>query len=422
MATMGCLTLLALFATISVISASEKAPVLLWSNNKEQALPSSLIGHTTENLGDGFMDADQNLIVFLQDKLSLDDITKHADVFNEASDGATFHHLKGLMEQHHSAYLPSVSSPVSLVQNLREKFDGAVHDVSGESLADVAFDDAKKNLVMVTLPSTAVAKETALSKIDGIFERMTREMSALKKPFTAVYTGRGSSQAPAESFYQGRHLLATADPGANYTFINLTGCIYFYMTQVDFYYFTEHWELPQNPDVDPSSDCTNGTISLILNYPAMTGLTDLQFIFEFSSTPSRMWTLDYFNLTYTVSGNSTGSGNNVPMSTALIPDTPEKFSYHCYQGPMINETGKNVTNQAAVVFTSLQVQAFNLSESFGYYNDCVGFFTIPIWTGIITTLLLVSILTFGVLMLLSIQTMDRFDDPKGKAITVNVVE
>jgi len=34
-------------------------------------------------------------------------------------------------------------------------------------------------------------------------------------------------------------------------------------------------------------------------------------------------------------------------------------------------------------------------------------------------LVLVAILAFGVAMLSSINTMDRFDDPKGKTITVN---
>ena len=54
--------------------------------------------------------------------------------------------------------------------------------------------------------------------------------------------------------------------------------------------------------------------------------------------------------------------------------------------------------------------------------DCVPFFTIPIWMGIISTVLLMIILFFGLTMITNITTMDRFDDPKGKTITINVNE
>ena len=68
------------------------------------------------------------------------------------------------------------------------------------------------------------------------------------------------------------------------------------------------------------------------------------------------------------------------------------------------------------------MQAIKLGDTFGYPNDCVGFFTITIWSGILTTFLLIGILSFGIIMLMNISTMDRFDDPKGKTITVNVME
>lgn len=74
-----------------------------------------------------------------------------------------------------------------------------------------------------------------------------------------------------------------------------------------------------------------------------------------------------------------------------------------------------------------QVEVFNpLSNSTTRFTDnvwdCVEFFTIPIWMGIITTLLLVMILFYGMTMISNLTTMDRFDDPKGKTITVTVNE
>ena len=68
-----------------------------------------------------------------------------------------------------------------------------------------------------------------------------------------------------------------------------------------------------------------------------------------------------------------------------------------------------------------QVQSFIVqNDKFGYYNDCIGFFTIPIWSAIICSAVLIGILFFGVIMLMNIKTPDRMDDAKGKTISVTV--
>lgn len=54
--------------------------------------------------------------------------------------------------------------------------------------------------------------------------------------------------------------------------------------------------------------------------------------------------------------------------------------------------------------------------------DCVGFTSGPIWSGIFVTFILALIMTFGLCMIMDIKTMDRFDDPKGKTISINVSE
>ena len=70
-----------------------------------------------------------------------------------------------------------------------------------------------------------------------------------------------------------------------------------------------------------------------------------------------------------------------------------------------------------------QIQAFGIkNNSFGYSNDCIGFFTVPIWMGVITMTTMLAIVLLGIGMLLSINTMDRYDDPKGKTITVTATE
>ncbi|KAK0397874.1 hypothetical protein QR680_002315 [Steinernema hermaphroditum] len=55
-------------------------------------------------------------------------------------------------------------------------------------------------------------------------------------------------------------------------------------------------------------------------------------------------------------------------------------------------------------------------------NDCVPTFSVGSSMGIVVAVVLASILMFGFLMLNSVQTMDRFDDPKQKQILINVRE
>uniref|UniRef100_A0A915PTZ5 V-type proton ATPase subunit S1/VOA1 transmembrane domain-containing protein n=1 Tax=Setaria digitata TaxID=48799 RepID=A0A915PTZ5_9BILA len=79
-------------------------------------------------------------------------------------------------------------------------------------------------------------------------------------------------------------------------------------------------------------------------------------------------------------------------------------------------------------FACFQTDAvtLGLTEStarFGYYTtDCIGTFSAGTWMGIIISVVFISILLFGYLMLQSIQTMDRFDDLKQKQIVINFKE
>ncbi len=54
--------------------------------------------------------------------------------------------------------------------------------------------------------------------------------------------------------------------------------------------------------------------------------------------------------------------------------------------------------------------------------DCVGFFTEGIWAAIILGLIIAMMLAWAVSMLADIRTPDRYDDPKGKTITVTATD
>lgn len=62
------------------------------------------------------------------------------------------------------------------------------------------------------------------------------------------------------------------------------------------------------------------------------------------------------------------------------------------------------------------------SPKFSVADDAVGFFTIPIWSGIFVSSLFIAIVLGGLSMIFDIKTMDQFDDPKGKTVTINATE
>jgi V-type H+-transporting ATPase S1 subunit len=69
-----------------------------------------------------------------------------------------------------------------------------------------------------------------------------------------------------------------------------------------------------------------------------------------------------------------------------------------------------------------QIQPYIEERRFGSAYDCVYFFTVPIWSGLFVCGVFSLIMIFGLVMIMDIKTMDRFDDPKGKTITINTSE
>ena len=72
------------------------------------------------------------------------------------------------------------------------------------------------------------------------------------------------------------------------------------------------------------------------------------------------------------------------------------------------------------MYFPLQIQGFGLNNGtdFSYASDCAGFFTPGIWMGLLTGLLMLYIFVYGLHMIMQLNTMDRFDDPKGPSISV----
>lgn len=109
----------------------------------------------------------------------------------------------------------------------------------------------------------------------------------------------------------------------------------------------------------------------------------------------------------------------------LISEIPinaaEKFSFYCGNQKFINK-------EIEVHLDHLQMEPnFNKTNGGQSINfddpwHCVGFTSIGIWSGLFVTFMMLAILSIGITWLMDIRTMDRFDDPKGKTITINASE
>ncbi|XP_017868699.1 PREDICTED: uncharacterized protein LOC108617412 [Drosophila arizonae] len=122
---------------------------------------------------------------------------------------------------------------------------------------------------------------------------------------------------------------------------------------------------------------------------------------------------------YTVSNAAYGTDTfRTPGVTA-----PPSFSYTC--GNTTWYTPVNKENQInSLTWTSLQLQAPFSDQTpsdfaFGDSWDCVGFVTPGILMGLFVIVILLVIVFLGMCWMMDIKTMDRFDDPKGKTITIN---
>ncbi|XP_071441793.1 V-type proton ATPase subunit S1 [Hetaerina americana] len=155
----------------------------------------------------------------------------------------------------------------------------------------------------------------------------------------------------------------------------------------------------------------NGSTSIRLNFPVQGLAIGMHF---------EMSTRSYWNLKYMDLSILNVTDKKVILKPSMVIEAPRRFSYHCAQP--ISFT--NTTEAYKIVFNGMQVQAFmeDAKMTFGDGYDCVYFFTAAIWSGLFVTFLLGLILTWGLSMIMSIRTMDRFDDPKGKTITIGAAE
>ncbi|KAM4696737.1 V-type proton ATPase subunit S1 isoform 2-T2 [Rhinophrynus dorsalis] len=392
-------------------ASSQQVPVLLWST--QSSLWNSQLGvysgHVTTDIQLGqYLDpalvgGPQNVLLFLQEKLSIEDFTAFGGVYGNKQD-SVFPNLESIMESSPSSLvLPAVDWYAAniLPTYLKEKLNASPLHVDQSTLLELKLNESVPSLLVVRLPyassTGSLAVKDVLRANDEIIGQVLSTLKSEGVPYTALFTALRPSRVIKESAFAvgnlRRQLLETPQPAASYPPVSYNGtlntpCILFWAKNLTVLVDDVQVDLTNKTftgsDVDVSgSSCNISNANLVLAYKDAVKGRPLILTFHLNSR------------FFPVSARFWSSLSSVEM---------------------------DYNNQKAV-FLASQLQGFNVTGlKFSYASDCAGFFSPGIWMGLITTLLFVFILTYGLHMVMSLKTMDRFDDPKGPSIAVPQTE
>ncbi|CAB3254200.1 unnamed protein product [Arctia plantaginis] len=102
------------------------------------------------------------------------------------------------------------------------------------------------------------------------------------------------------------------------------------------------------------------------------------------------------------------------------PDAPSAVlgrSYHCSL-PLVYSS-----DEATLTLPNIHVQMFmDSTEAFDDAFDCIGFTTVPIWSGLLATFITLIFLGITISMIMDIKTMDCFETKRCRQLTITVSE
>ncbi|XP_067832340.1 ATPase H+ transporting accessory protein 1a, partial [Heptranchias perlo] len=431
---------------------TDQVPVLAWSTESSlwgsHAAPNE--GHVVSGpqlssyLNPALGKGPKTVLLFLQDKLSVDDFTVYGGAYGNKQESA-FPNLQGALEASPSSLvLPSVDwhATSSLLSSLQAQTGGSPLYVDQLTIRGLRLNASVPSLLVVRLPYTSssilMPPKEALTGNDNVVGQVLETLKSEGVPFTAILTASRPSrivrEVSAAVLHSSRQLLAkeTEVTYPPVVFNSSAGipCILFWAAKVQISVTDKLVDLT-NRTFGPGasvkvsdSTCTNTTANLVLDYGNVEGSGFVKITFKMSNQLYKVSAKQWFTLDQVeISADRAEAVFNVTQIYA-----PAIYSYHCKyvsnrpQSSAILQSSSNI-DRWKVFFEDFQIQGFGLKGvGFEYASDCAGFFTPAIWMGLLTTLLMVFILTYGLHMITSLKTMDHFDDPKGPTISVPQTE
>ncbi|XP_038603658.1 V-type proton ATPase subunit S1 [Tachyglossus aculeatus] len=439
-----------LLSLLLPLMAEQQVPLLSWSSSSSLWVPLTNVheGHiTTDSQLASYLDpalekGPHNVLLFLQEKLSVEDFTAYGGVFGNKQDSA-FPNLENALESAASSLvLPSVDwyAASTLTSYLREKLGVSPLHVDQGTLQELKLNASLPSLLLIRLPYTTssglMAPKEVLTGNDEIIGQVLSTLKLEDIPYTAVLTAmrpsRVARDVSVEAGGLGRQLLQKAEEPEEKTlppviYNDTAPRILFWARNFSVKYNQEERDLAALTFGAPvnltGSSWNESSAHLMLTYDNLFGSV-VSFRFVLSSRFYEVSARDWFTLErLEIRANGTTAVFNATQVTG-----PSIYSFHCEyvssrakQGALLVPSSHPSPWMVSIV--DFQIQGFNVKGgNFSYASDCSGFFSPGIWMGLLTSLLMLLIFTYGLHMILSLKTMDRFDDHKGPTISVPQTE
>ncbi|XP_028923503.1 LOW QUALITY PROTEIN: V-type proton ATPase subunit S1 [Ornithorhynchus anatinus] len=436
---------------LGAAAAEQQVPLLVWSSYSSLWVPLTNIheGHiTTDSQLASYLDpavekGPHNILLFLQEKLSVEDFTAYGGVFGNKQDSA-FPNLENALESAASSLvLPSVDwyAASTLTSYLREKLGVSPLHVDQSTLQELKLNASLPSLLLIRLPYTTssglMAPKEVLTGNDEIIGQVLSTLKLEDIPYTAVLTAmrpsRVARDVSVEAGGLGRQLLQKAAEPEEKThppviYNDTAPRILFWAKNFSVKYNNELRDLTAltfGASVNLTGSSWNeSSARLMLTYDNLFGSSVVSFRFVLSSRFYKVSARDWFTLErLEIRANGTTAVFNATQVTG-----PSIYSFHCeymssetQQGALLVPLSRSSPWKVSIV--DFQIQGFSVKgENFSYASDCSGFFSPGIWMGLLTSLLMLLVFTYGLHMILSLKTMDRFDDHKGPTISVPQTE
>ncbi|XP_029872088.1 V-type proton ATPase subunit S1 isoform X2 [Aquila chrysaetos chrysaetos] len=347
-----------------------------------------------------------------------------------------------------SLLLPAVDCEATkyLLSFLLESGYWKLTNITNLDVSQLEVNTSEPNLLVVHLQPLVsdlnkISTLEAVAENEKIIGRLTMDLQERGIHFSVIYTAVRPSRISRRTDVVGelrRQLMATEEEDSlSYPPLNVTAgkdiCILFYASNfslkanssvlID---LTNATFVMQNVDIS-SSECSDINTTLSLKYTKpVNGISSLEIRFlmtnKFYGGSARNWsTLDSVEIVQ--------DGEKFAKFNVSVISAPAEYSFHCqlvgtsnlYPARLI--PSNNEAKNWDVFISKLQIQGFNIENNqFSYASDCTGFFTPGIWMGLVTSIILLWILAYGIHMIMQLTTNSRFDDPKGAALSVPQTE
>ncbi|KAL3285819.1 hypothetical protein HHI36_000341, partial [Cryptolaemus montrouzieri] len=324
------------------------------------------------------------IIVFLEETLSPEDFSLRSD------DGSTvFPTLSTFVDLFKVSYLPYAENPVESIQKIPKSFrnidEMAVFRNSSLYLNEViifSLNDSRNN----------ETRKDMFSRHDCTIFRLHSLLLQLQENILAIYTARHEMRSSVQhlSYHRSKKLLQAMSKAKPPIISDKNLLI---VSSKDTTYSTNNGLSFISVSLSQTNfSINNKSITFILEGNNVTVMFSILF-------DSGYWKIPEVTL----------NGDKTIFEKVEVP---LKFSYHC-----TNFILKKKDNKTILIFPGFQIQPFEVGSNepkFGPAYDCTGYVTIPILNGLFISAILLIILFYGLISMMNIETMDRFDDPSKK--------